>query len=104
MILVVGFYALSMATWSGIAVLVWVWSSELFPTHLRGRSQGFCNACCRLAIAANIFLVPLALTGIGFSAYMALLSIPMFLIAIIVWFARDFEGNQRSLEELAGAT
>lgn len=102
-VLVIGFYALSLATWSGIAVLVWVWASELFPTHLRGRSQGFCNACCRVAIAANIFLVPLALSGIGFGAYMALLSVPMFLIAVIVGTNRVFEGNQRSLEELAGA-
>jgi MFS transporter, putative metabolite transport protein len=101
--LVIGFYALSIATWSGIAVLVWVWSSELFPTHLRGRSQGFCNACCRLAVAANIFLVPIALSGIGFGAYMAVLSVPMFLIAVIVALAPEFEGNQRSLEELAGA-
>ena len=49
--LVIGFYALSYATWLGIAVLVWVWSSELFPTHLRGRSQGVCNAWCRIAIS-----------------------------------------------------
>ena len=102
-ILVIGFYALSLATWSGIAVLVWVWASELFPTHLRGRAQGFCNACCRVAIAANIFLVPIALSGIGFGAYMAVLSVPMFLIAVIVATNRVFEGNQRSLEELAGA-
>ncbi len=101
-VLVIGFYALSLATWTGIAVLVWVWASELFPTHLRGRAQGFCNACCRLAIAANIFFVPLALAGIGFGAYMAVLSVPMFLIAIIVGAVRDFEGSQISLEELAG--
>ena len=74
---------LSYATWLGIAVLVWVWSSELFPTHLRGRSQGVCNAWCRLAISLNIFLVPMALAGLGFSAYMAILSVPMFLIAVI---------------------
>ena len=103
-VLVVGFYALSLATWSGIAVLVWVWASELFPTHLRGRSQGLCNAGCRLAIAGNIFLVPLALAGIGFDAYIALLSVPMFLIAIIVASVGDFEGSQRTLEELADAT
>jgi MFS transporter, putative metabolite transport protein len=101
-VLVVGFYALSFVTWAGIAVLVWVWASELFPTHLRGRGQGFCNAACRLAIAANIFLVPLALSGIGFGPYMALLALPMFAVAAIVASVPDFEGSHRTLEELAG--
>lgn len=102
-LLVVGFFAIGFATWVGIAVLVWVWASELFPTHLRGRSQGFCNACCRLAISANIFLVPSALAGLGFETYMALLSIPMFLIAIIVSRVPLFEGSNVDLETLGQA-
>jgi MFS transporter, putative metabolite transport protein len=99
-VLVIGFYALSYATWLGIAVLVWVWSSELFPTHLRGRSQGVCNAWCRLAISLNIFLVPMALAGLGFSTYIGLLSIPMFLIAVIVWRFPLFESSSHDLEQL----
>ena len=99
-LLVLGFYCLSFATWLGIAVLVWVWASELFPTHLRGRSQGVCNAACRLAISANIFVVPIALSTFGFSLYVGLLSIPMFLIALIVSRNPVFEGSQRDLEEL----
>jgi MFS transporter, putative metabolite transport protein len=102
-LLVIGFFGLSFATWIGIAVLVWVWASELFPTHLRGRSQGLCNACCRLAISANIFLVPLALGTFGFSTYVALLSLPMFLLAFIVSRNDVFEGSQRDLEELSSA-
>jgi putative MFS transporter len=98
--LVLGFFALGFATWMGIAVLVWVWASELFPTHLRGRSQGVCNAWCRLAIAGNIFLVPIALSTFGFSLYIGLLSIPMFLVGIIVMRNPMFEGSQRDLEEL----
>lgn len=98
--LVIGFYALSYATWLGIAVLVWVWSSELFPTHLRGRSQGVCNAWCRLAISLNVFLVPIAMAGLGFSAYIAILSIPMLLIAVIVWRFPEFEGSRKDLETL----
>ena len=100
-VLVLGFYAISFATWVGIAVLVWVWASELFPTHLRGRSQGICNGFCRLAIAANIFFVPIALAGVGFSTYIALLSLPMFAIAVIVNRTADFEGSQKRLEDLA---
>jgi MFS transporter, putative metabolite transport protein len=99
-VLVVGFYALSYATWLGIAVLVWVWSSEIFPTHLRGRSQGVCNAWCRLAISLNIFIVPSALAGLGFSTYIGLLSIPMFLIAVIVWRFPLFESSSQDLERL----
>lgn len=102
-VLVLGFYGISFATWVGIAVLVWVWASELFPTHLRGRSQGICNAFCRLAIALNIFLVPIALAGVGFSTYIAILSLPMFAIALIVRRFDDFEGSQRRLEDLAPA-
>ncbi len=102
-VLVVGFYAISFATWIGIAVLVWVWASELFPTHLRGRSQGICNGFCRLAIAGNIYLVPIALAGVGFSTYIALLSIPMFTIAVLVKLFPDFEGSQKGLEDLADA-
>jgi putative MFS transporter len=99
-VLVVGYYGLSFVTWLGIAVLVWVWSSELFPTHLRGRSQGVCNAWCRLAISANIFLVPLALADLGFSTYIGLLSIPMFAIAVIVWRFPMFESSVQDLEHL----
>ncbi len=99
-VLVLGFYALGFFTWLGIAVLVWVWASELFPTHLRGRSQGICNGFCRLAISANIFLVPIALAGFGFSVYIGILAIPMLLIAVIVWANPLFEGSQRDIEEL----
>ncbi|MBV8166239.1 MAG: MFS transporter [Alphaproteobacteria bacterium] len=102
-VLVVGFYAISFATWIGIAVLVWVWASELFPTHLRGRSQGICNGFCRLAIAGNIYLVPIALAGVCFSTYIALLSIPMFTIAVLVMLFPDFEGSQKGLEDLAAS-
>lgn len=100
LVLVGGFYALSFATWTGIAVLVWVWASELFPTHLRGRSQGLCNAGCRLAISANIFLVPLALQGIGFGPYMALLAIPMLVVALIVNRVDLFDSGKQDLETL----
>jgi len=97
-VLVGGFFALSFSPWLGIAVLVWVWASELFPTHLRGRSQGLCNAGCRLAISINIFLVPVALAGIGFGPYIALLAIPMLLLALIVSRNPLFDSGQASLE------
>ena len=102
-VLIGGYYCLSFVNWMGTAVLGWVWASELFPTHLRGRSQGFCNACCRLAISANIFLVPIALAGIGFGAYLAILSLPMLLLALTVNRVVMFDSGKTSLETLAAA-
>jgi putative MFS transporter len=100
-VLLIGFYGMSLAGWSGNAILGWIWSSELFPTHLRGRSQGICNGACRLAISANIFLVPIALASFGFGVYIGLLAIPYALNAVIVACQPMMEGNQKSLEELA---
>ena len=34
--LIAGYFIFSFCSWLGPAVLTWVWSSELFPTHLRG--------------------------------------------------------------------
>jgi MFS transporter, putative metabolite transport protein len=100
-VLVVGYFVISFVNWMGTAVLGWVWASELFPTHLRGRSQGVCNACCRLAISANIFLVPVALANIGFGPYIAILSLPMLLLAFTVNRVPMFDSGRTSLETLA---
>nr|NUR36557.1 MFS transporter [Sphingomonas sp.] len=100
-VLVGGYFAISFVNWMGTAVLGWVWASELFPTHLRGRSQGLCNACCRLAISANIFIVPVALAGIGFGPYVALLSLPMLLLAFVVSRVPMFDSGRGSLEALS---
>ncbi len=99
--LVVCFYGMALSGWSGNAILGWIWSSELFPTHLRGRSQGICNGACRLAISANIFLVPIALAGIGFGAYVGLLALLLVANVVNVACHPMLEGNQKSLEELA---
>lgn len=100
-VLVGGYFAISFVNWMGTAVLGWVWASELFPTHLRGRSQGVCNAFCRLAISANIFLVPIALAGIGFQVYISLLALPMLLLALVVSRTPMFDSGRDSLERLA---
>jgi putative MFS transporter len=102
-VLVGGYFAISFVNWMGTAVLGWVWASELFPTHLRGRSQGVCNACCRLAISANIFLVPIALAGIGFQAYITVLAFPMLLLALVVSRVPMFDSGRDSLEQLTAA-
>lgn len=98
--LIAGYFIFSFCSWLGPAVLTWVWSSELFPTHLRGRSQGFCNATCRLAIAINIFLIPVGVAAIGFTASIVILSIPLFGLAALVASQPMFDSQNQSLEAL----
>lgn len=98
--LVIGYFLFSFFNWLGGPALQWGWSSELFPTRLRGRSQGFCNGMCRLAISINIFLVPVALAEIGFGPFIALLSLPLFGYALIVSCVDIFESAGVSLEGL----
>jgi MFS transporter, putative metabolite transport protein len=100
-VLLVLFFLFSFFNWLGAPPLQWVWSSELFPTRLRGRSQGFCNAVCRLAISINIFLVPVAQATIGFGVLVGLLSIPLFLYALIVSRVAIFDSTNLSIEDLA---
>jgi MFS transporter, putative metabolite transport protein len=100
-LLLVLFFLFSFFNWLGAPPLQWVWSSELFPTRLRGRSQGFCNAVCRLAISINIFLVPVAQATIGFGVLVGLLSIPLFLYAFIVSRVAIFDSTNLSIEDLA---
>lgn len=100
--LVAGFFLFSFCSWLGPAVLTWVWSSELFPTRLRGRSQGFCNGACRLAISLNIFLIPVGVATVGFTASIVLLSVPLFLLAALVASCSFLDTAGHSLEELAG--
>ena len=98
--LMIGYFLFSFFIWLGGPSLQWGWSSELFPTRLRGRSQGFCNGMCRLAISINIFLVPVALASIGFGPFIALLSLPLFAYALIVNRLTMFESAGLSLEAL----
>lgn len=100
--LVVGYFLFSFFIWLGGPSLQWGWSSELFPTRLRGRSQGFCNGMCRLAISINIFMVPVALASVGFGVFIALLSLPLFAYALIVNRLAMFESAGLSLEALEG--
>ena len=96
-------FAFSFFSWLGPAVLTWVWSSELFPTRLRGRSHGFCNGACRLAIAINIFLIPVGVAAVGFTASIIILSVPLFALAGLVSRLSFLDSGDRSLEAVAGA-
>lgn len=99
-LLIAGFFVFSFCSWLGPAVIIWVWAGEMFPTHLRGRGQGFCNAMCRLAIAINIFAIPIGVAGIGFTATILVLSIPIFGMALLVSRLGFLDSEGRSLEFL----
>lgn len=99
--LVTIFFLFGFFNWLGAPALQWGWSSELFPTRLRGKSQGFCNATCRFAISLNIFLVPVALATIGFESFLILLSIPLFIYAIVVNRFAFFESANISLDDIS---
>ena len=101
-LLVIGFFAFSFFSWLGPAVLTWVWSSELFPTRLRGRSQGFCNAACRLAIAINIFLIPVGIASVGFTTSIVILSVPLFALTLLVSRLPFLDSEERGLETISG--
>lgn len=100
-VLLILFFLFGFFNWLAAPALQWAWSSELFPTSLRGKSQGFCNGWCRFAIALNVFLVPVALATVGFRSLLITLSIPLFLYALIVWRKRFFDSARVSLEEIS---
>ena len=99
LILLGGFYAVSFLGWAGIAVLSWIWASELFPTEVRGRAQGVCNGACRLAAAANIYVAPAALAAVGFGVYASMLAIPMLAIALLVRLNPVLDSGGRDMAE-----
>ena len=100
-LLIACFMLFSYCGWLGGAGLPWVWASELFPTHLRGRSQGFCNAVCRLATSITIFLVPVAQATIGFAPLIIALGGCRFLFALIVSRQPMFRSVNVSIDRLS---
>ncbi|WP_369213001.1 MFS transporter [Streptomyces flavofungini] len=55
----------SLLTWFGPGVLSWVWSSEAFPTQLRGVGSGIAQGAGRLMAALNVTLIPTMLDHFG---------------------------------------
>ncbi|WP_241832652.1 MFS transporter [Amycolatopsis sp. CB00013] len=66
----------AMLTWFGPGVLSWVWSTEAFPTSLRGLGSGIAQCVTRLAIALNVFLAPMLAQKHG--------------ITVVAWYACAF--------------
>ncbi|MGW2791806.1 MFS transporter [Streptomyces sp. NPDC001251] len=98
--LLLTFYVLySLLTWFGPGVLSWVWSSEAFPTHLRGIGSGIAQAVTRLMIALNVVLVPNLLEKFGLRT-VALYAGAYVLAAIIVAASPFLATTGKELEEV----
>ncbi len=92
------FVCLAALTWFG-ASSFWLLPSELLPTHLRGRAQGFGNGLARLMVAVATFVIPVGIAHLGFSATITLLGSVGLVIGLYATTGFKFEPRARSLEE-----
>jgi putative MFS transporter len=88
------------AGWMGSGTW-WSLPSELFPTRLRGKSQGFSSAVCRVMVGADIFLIPAGIRSLGFTWTMVLFSLTWLIMAILLLRNRKLEPNQLYLDEVS---
>lgn len=100
-LLLVLYLALAYCLWSGLAALVWVWSSELFPTHLRSTGQGFANGVGRIGIVITSFIVPIGIATAGVRLTIVFFSVPLFAILAIVATHQFFGTNGKTLEQIS---
>ncbi len=100
-VLVPLFFVFGYLQWAAAIPAIWLWGTELFPTRVRAAGQGITNGVNRLAVAASIFLVPVALGAAGFPALMIGFAVLTFLFAITVASIRFFATNDVALETLS---
>ncbi|WP_231644785.1 MFS transporter [Sciscionella sediminilitoris] len=72
--LIFGLFLIFTFVMSASSNLDQVYPPELFPTELRGSGVGLLNGASRLGSAAGTFLLPIAISGIGFGASMLCLT------------------------------
>ncbi|MEV0094678.1 MFS transporter [Streptomyces sp. NPDC050738] len=89
----------SLLTWFGPGVLSWVWSSEAFPTQLRGIGSGITQGVTRLMIALNVVLVPNLLESYGLKT-VAIYACAYVLCAGIVMVSPFLATTGKELEEV----
>jgi len=97
------FIALGFFDWLGTSAPQWGWGSELFPTRLRGKTQGFCNSWCRWALALNVFLIP-AVIVLGLTAFKSLIvifAVLYFIYSAVIYIFPFLETKGKSLEEIS---
>lgn len=99
-IFLIAFFILGMLTWFG-ASSFWVLPSELLPTNLRGRAQGFGNGLSRLMVAVTTFLVPVGIAHVGFTLTMISSGMVGLIIGLYSLTGLRFEPRNRVLEEVS---
>ncbi|MCF8567832.1 sugar porter family MFS transporter [Alicyclobacillus tolerans] len=100
-LLIVVYLLLAYSLWCGLAALVWVWGSELFPTHLRGAGQGLTNGVGRLGIVLTSFIVPMGIASLGVRITVVLFAIPLFILILLVATHPMFDTNGKTLESIS---
>jgi putative MFS transporter len=101
LLLTVGFF-LILGIYVLTAVLYGIYTSELFPTEVRLRANGFCNMLGRGATVVSPFIVLALFTKYGVGGVLALM-IGLLVIQIVVVAVWGIETNRRGLEELESA-
>ncbi len=83
----------------GQGTVIWVFISEIFPTHLRANGQAFGSSTHWVLAAIIPSLVPLLFSSIGGSMVFAIFAFMMILQLIFVWRVMP-ETKGKTLEEI----
>ncbi|VBB04928.1 sugar transport proteins signature 2 [Lucifera butyrica] len=100
LIFVTTFIVLAVFTWFG-ASSFWLFPTELLPTHLRGRAQGFGNGIARLVVAATAVLVTYGTAHFGFKTTIIALGSTAIPICLYALTCTQFEAKNKDLEEVS---
>jgi putative MFS transporter len=98
LILTVGFF-LIVAIYIQVALLIGVYTPELFPTEIRLRATGICHTLGRAATIVSPFIVLSLSQSHGIAGVLALM-ISLLAVQILVVWAWGVEPSQRSLEDI----
>jgi len=100
-VLLTTYFGVALANWAGSGVW-WTLSAELFPTAIRGRSEGIANGACRLTVGADVYLITAGAAALGFGDLLVVFAISPLAMAVILWSSRRWEPRLKSLEVAAG--
>ena len=96
----VSWLAFTFFTWIGPGTLAWIWSTELFPTALRGVGTGFTQASGRLAIAVTAGFGPTVISAWSLHS-VALFSLAYLVCAVLLLAFPFFATTGTELEQAA---
>jgi putative MFS transporter len=100
-VLGVGF-VLMVAIYVQVAILIAVYTPELFPTDIRLRANGICHTLGRLATVVSPFIAGALLARYGLSGVIGLMTGLLVVQIAVVW-AWGIEPAKRHLEEIEAA-